>query len=78
MTDAELNDKIRLSLRQKPDGFQQALRVVKDGIGRNSFEVAGLTYDFCPDTDVVTVMCKGAIVGIMTQAFFECLAKHRG
>lgn len=78
MTDTELNDKIRVALAQKPDGFKQALRIVREGIGRNGFEINGLTYDFDPANEVVTVMCKGAIVGLMTQAFFECLAKYRG
>ena len=78
MTGTELNDKIRVSLAPKPDEFKHALRVVKRELGCNTFDVNGLTYDFCQDTDVVTVMSKGAIVGVMTQAFFENLAKHRG
>lgn len=78
MNDQEFHDRIRTALRQKPDAFSDAMGVVKEGMSRNEFQINGITYDFCPDTEVVTVMCKGAIVGIMTQAFFECLAKHRG
>ena len=78
MNDKEFHDRLHLAVTQKPDGFQQAMRVVRDGISRNAFDINGLTYDFCPDTECVTVMCRGAIVGVMTQSFFECLAKYRG
>lgn len=78
MEDQEFRQRLHLALTQKPEGFQRALKVVRDGIGRNTFDVNGLTYDVDPDDEVVTVMCGGAIVAVMTQAFFEDLAKYRG
>lgn len=77
MTDEVFHAKLRLALRQKPEGFEKALKVVKDGMSRNSFEINGLQYVYCDQSDVVTVMCKGAIVGLMTQEFFQVLVKHR-